>query len=1089
MAGRYSRTYTRKKSAAAPPPISQFDRLVTEHGKSTHPVASKTAGHVGKWGVTSFTSLRSITETYGKEEPGKRTWLDSPPSTAADPVTTEAAVPDASKVTVPPKRRKFFKSRDYNSVSNSVSSSQGEEISSDAQSFSLSQNQGEEFNLQKFPQSVNSGSYKNVESSSQVKSQKASTVIPPLHKAGGGIKLKIFKSRNSDTSTCETYSSTVQLPSDDSGSSSNSSSIANSPKPDSTLQTDVSVQSPNGVTLPDPHPSKCDLDPIESLKENLQTDNLAITDFKSISKYGMSEEKLLTQAPDFTPQSEPESAVPLTEQTDQSKDTARKKQEPDSEPKNSSDLSTSESSRTNSSKNECENFGFVDNLEMEEQSLIQEESVKGDVEREMDLFSTDFDENEIVDRTCIEYPGSSSSNFSEVPLIRANTIDLDDLEPSHPQPASNLSSRTRSNTKSLSQTDFDSSKATIGTKKRSIFKSRQKEGESKKRATYKHKWHGHEEKDDNFKKDDLPKSASVSEKPNEDPFAFDTTPVLNRVQTWPTSNQCLDNSFEEEPVTSVKCPKQAKKYYTVIKNVKKTHQLQESGEFQEFNDDVDYFLDALRSSNSVSTRCLASLNLAQKCMTPAFRMHLRAHATVTKFFRALSDAPSHPQLAECAAMVMFALSQDRLNMDLDKSSLELMLNLLDTDSSSSENMNILPDAAAVDNTNKIRSLCTELQLKGHAKHLKLDKINSATLAMETLLSLTSKRAGEWFKEELRELGGVDHLTRTVTSYCNLFSADFQCWTSYLLDKLSKIDRCLKVLENVTHQNEVNQEYLLNMNGGQFSNTLMRLFSMCHSEVPLNPMKSDDPLTLSSYNPEASKGIIPTLITTIKVLINLTHGTRKEALGSVLLGKDEKIYNITVYCLLMMPLYLDHDTKFEIQVLACCLLLNLVENSAENRLRLMNLPSPVAEDNSDDIFDRQERETAMSSLVALFYTSEESARIQEAHTDQIIDKDLVPDAAKEEEKKDEDIEETVARLLQKAGRHMEDTLIAAYTALLAGYCLMDNKEYEEKIRYLQPEGHFKTMVAVLKKFLHFMNLTATVSNYFEYFFFSDWLHNI
>lgn len=30
------------------------------------------------------------------------------------------------------------------------------------------------------------------------------------------------------------------------------------------------------------------------------------------------------------------------------------------------------------------------------------------------------------------------------------------------------------------------------------------------------------------------------------------------------------------------------------------------------------------------------------------------------------------------------------------------------------------------------------------------------------------------------------------------------------------------------------------------------------------------------------------------------------------------------------------------------------------------------------------------------------------------------------------------VLQKAGRHMEDTLIAAYTALLTGYCIMDNK---------------------------------------------------
>lgn len=27
--------------------------------------------------------------------------------------------------------------------------------------------------------------------------------------------------------------------------------------------------------------------------------------------------------------------------------------------------------------------------------------------------------------------------------------------------------------------------------------------------------------------------------------------------------------------------------------------------------------------------------------------------------------------------------------------------------------------------------------------------------------------------------------------------------------------------------------------------------------------------------------------------------------------------------------------------------------------------------------------------------------------------------------------------------------------------------------MQPEGHFKTMVAVLKKFLHFMKMTATV----------------
>lgn len=50
-------------------------------------------------------------------------------------------------------------------------------------------------------------------------------------------------------------------------------------------------------------------------------------------------------------------------------------------------------------------------------------------------------------------------------------------------------------------------------------------------------------------------------------------------------------------------------FYTVIKNVKKVHQLQESGEFQEFNDDVEYILDALQQSNPIgNSSCLIYFN-------------------------------------------------------------------------------------------------------------------------------------------------------------------------------------------------------------------------------------------------------------------------------------------------------------------------------------------------------------------------------------------------------------------------------------------------------------------------------------------------
>ena len=71
--------------------------------------------------------------------------------------------------------------------------------------------------------------------------------------------------------------------------------------------------------------------------------------------------------------------------------------------------------------------------------------------------------------------------------------------------------------------------------------------------------------------------------------------------------------------------------------------------------------------------------------------------------------------------------------------------------------------------------------------------------METLLSLTSRRAGEWFKEELRELGGLEHIIKTITEchrHLSFIDVSSSVWTEPVLDKLRKVDRCLRVLENV-----------------------------------------------------------------------------------------------------------------------------------------------------------------------------------------------------------------------------------------------------------------------------------------------------
>lgn len=152
-------------------------------------------------------------------------------------------------------------------------------------------------------------------------------------------------------------------------------------------------------------------------------------------------------------------------------------------------------------------------------------------------------------------------------------------------------------------------------------------------------------------------------------------------------------------------------------------------------------------------------------------------------------------------------------MDLDRDSLELMLNLLESDIGNFDFvccfqlcLTVLFVGQQLDkgeakelekNKSKVRELCEEMVRKGHGAHLQLDNITAAQLAMETLLSLTSKKAGEWFKEELRVLGGLDHIIQTVT-VCNAsLTSSTGNWEKPRLDALTKVDRCLRVLENVT----------------------------------------------------------------------------------------------------------------------------------------------------------------------------------------------------------------------------------------------------------------------------------------------------
>ncbi|BES92050.1 Wings apart-like protein regulation of heterochromatin [Nesidiocoris tenuis] len=587
-------------------------------------------------------------------------------------------------------------------------------------------------------------------------------------------------------------------------------------------------------------------------------------------------------------------------------------------------------------------------------------------------------------------------------------------------------------------------------KKGSIFKSR---GPEKRKVRYIHNWS--DQKDDAAQKSNKPASTSKGS-------AFDETEFDDESLTRVTLRDGQKQTVEDSQVTSITCSKKTKEFYTVVRNVKKVHQLQESGEFQEFNDDVEYILDALKDNNPISTRCLSAITLASKCMSPEFRMHVRAHGTVTKFFKALHDATKDQRLGMCTATVMFVLSQDRLNMDIDRESLELMLNLLESDASHSSALEGcgLSDAELAKTKDRVRSLCQEIQEQGHAKHLNLDNITVGQLAMETLLSLTCKRAGEWFKEELRDLGGLEHIIKTIGETCRPINSSVGEWTPQLLDRLKKADRCLKVLENVTLQNEENNNYLLTYGDGILVDTVVRVFQVCDQQLVYYP-------TLNSKDKDSTGAVIrECLIANLKVLINLTHDYGNKSFGSTLAGKKDGVIEASLHILMEIPKYVPEEQKFDVTVLALILLINLVEHSESNRKLLISSNAPYRCDAKYD------DATAVSALVGMFLQQEELARTEERKTDAILDgKEKPPSAPEQKKTNEEHMEETVQLLLQKAGRHMEHTLIGAYIALLLGYLIIDNEEYELFVREHMPNKNYRMLLSVLQKFYNFMTLTA------------------
>ncbi|KAF1569099.1 hypothetical protein FQV10_0007582, partial [Eudyptes schlegeli] len=515
----------------------------------------------------------------------------------------------------------------------------------------------------------------------------------------------------------------------------------------------------------------------------------------------------------------------------------------------------------------------------------------------------------------------------------------------------------------------------------------------------------------------------------------------------------------QEIVTALKCRKEDKELYTVVQHVKHFNDVVEFGENQEFTDDIEYLLSGLKSNQPLNTRCLSVISLATKCAMPSFRMHLRAHGMVAMVFKTLDDSQHHQNLSLCTAALMYILSRDRLNMDLDRASLDLMIRLLELEQDASS-AKLLNEKDMNKIKEKIRRLCETV----HNKHLDLENITTGHLAMETLLSLTSKRAGDWFKEELRLLGGLDHIVDKVKECVDHLSSDEN--EEKLVASLWGAERCLRVLESVTVHNPENQSYLIAYKDSQLIVSSAKALQHCE-ELIQRYNRAEDSICLPDNKPlphqnvtnHVGKAVEDCMRAIIGVLLNLTNDNEW---GSTKTGEQDGLIGTAMNCVLQVPKFLPQEQRFDIRVLGLGLLINLVEYSARNRHCLVNMETSCSFDSfctgeGDDSLKITGQIDAVQALVQLFLERERAAQLAESQTDELIKEAPTAqhdksgewqetsgeiqwvsteksDSTEEKDKKEEDDEELdLNKALQHAGKHMEDCIVASYTALLLG-CL-------------------------------------------------------
>ncbi|KAA3675885.1 uncharacterized protein DEA37_0003822 [Paragonimus westermani] len=142
-----------------------------------------------------------------------------------------------------------------------------------------------------------------------------------------------------------------------------------------------------------------------------------------------------------------------------------------------------------------------------------------------------------------------------------------------------------------------------------------------------------------------------------------------------------------------------------------------------------------------------------------------------------------------------------------------------------------------------------------------------------------------------------------------------------------------------------------------------------------------------------------------------------------------------------------------------------------QVKLEEIDKDEGEESSEDDDEEEEEGDEASDLDVSFGDDDEAGEEEDDDDDESVasgaDVEFVADTQEEQEK--------LAERMSQAQQHMEDSVVAAYVALLLGCILQSSRRYAEKIRTKLPDGQFRPLAIMLAKLLSFLSLTKGVGS--------------